>query len=147
MSSSYQKGKDTFNSGFYCAESVLKVITEEENISSPLLPGIATGLCSGMSRTSNMCGALTGGILALNIVFGRNTPEASIENNYKAVQKLIAEFEHELGSSNCQELLGCDLNDENGQKKFHQEELHLKCAEFTGKAAELVRTIIDNERR
>ncbi len=146
MSNSYNKGKDAFDSGLYCAESVLKVITDEEGISSPLLPGIATGFCSGMSRTCNMCGALTGGILALNVVFGRNSADDSVEKNYKAVQNLVSDFEIEFGSINCQELLGCDLGNDEGQKKFNENKLHLKCSEYTGKATELVRAIINNEK-
>ncbi len=146
MSNSYQKGKEAFDSGLYCAESVLKVITDEEGVSSPLLPGIATGFCSGMSRTCNMCGALTGGILALNVVFGRNSSDDSVEENYKAVQKLVSDFENEFGSTNCQELLGCNLGNDIGQKKFNENELYLKCGEYTGKATELVRAIINNEK-
>ena len=109
MAKSDKKGKELFDSGLYCAESVLKVIADEENIESPLIPGIATGFCSGMSRTCNMCGALTGGILALNVVFCRSLSEESVEENYKAVQSLINKFENEFGTTNCRELLGCDL--------------------------------------
>ena len=85
MTKTNQKGKELFSSGLYFAESVLKVIADEENIDSPLISGIATGFCSGISRTCNMCGALTDGILALNVVFGRSSPEESVEENYKAV--------------------------------------------------------------
>ncbi|MCP4411776.1 MAG: C_GCAxxG_C_C family protein [Gammaproteobacteria bacterium] len=144
MSSSYQKGKDAFDSGLYCAESVLHVIAKEEGITSPLLPGIATGFCGGISRTCNMCGALTGGILALNIVYGRASPDDSIEENFKVVQALISDFEKEFGSTNCYELLDCDLGTDKGQHQFRESKLHLKCSEYTGKATELVRTIINN---
>lgn len=146
MSNSYQKGKEAFTSGLYCAESVLKVITDEEGISSPLLPGIATGFCSGMSRTCNTCGALTGGILALNVVYGRKSSDDTVEKNYKAVQNLVSEFEKEFGTFNCQELLGCDLGSDEGQESFNSNNLHLKCREYTGKATEMVRSIINNEK-
>jgi len=142
-----QKGKELFSSGLYCAESVLKVIADEENIDSPLIPGIATGFCSGMSRTCNMCGALTGGILALNMVFGRNSSEESVEENYKAVQSLINMFENEFGTTNCQELLGCDLGSEKGQEEFNENNLHLKCREYTGKVAELAHEIIGDAKK
>ncbi len=144
MNSSYQKGMDAFESGLYCAESVLSVISEEEGISSNLLPGIATGFCSGISRTCGMCGALTGGILALNLVFGRSSSEDSVELNYQAVRELISAFEKEFGSSNCEELLDCDLGSEKGQKRFTDNRLHLKCREYTGKATEIARAAIDS---
>lgn len=144
MSNSYQKGKDAFESGLYCAESVLKVIMEEEGISSPLFPGIATGFCSGMSRTCNMCGALTGGILALSAVYGRKSSNDSVEQTYQSVQMLITSFEKEFNTTNCHELLDCDLGTDEGQKKFGYNELYLKCSEYTGRATELVRNIINS---
>jgi len=147
MSNAYQKGKDAFESGLYCAESVLTVIAEEEGIFSDLLPGIATGFCSGMSRTCNMCGAVTGGILALNLVYGRKSPNDSVEENYQAVQKFISKFEDEFGSVNCQELIGCNLGTDEGQQIFRDNQLHLKCSEYTGKAAEFVRKIINSNTR
>jgi C_GCAxxG_C_C family probable redox protein len=140
----YQKGKEAFESGLYCAESVLKVITDEEGIDSPLLPGIATGLCSGISRTCNLCGALTGGILALGAVFGRKSPDDSQEQTYKAVQQLLSDFEKEFGSTNCYELIQCDLGTEEGQQKFSDNNLKLNCGEYTGRAAEMVRNIINS---
>ncbi len=146
MNNSYQKGKDAFDSGLYCAESVLKIIADEEGINSPLIPGIATGFCGGMSRTCNMCGALTGGILALNVVYGRSTSDDSVDENYKAVQLLISSFEKEFGSLNCQELLECNLGTHEGQKKFQENDLHLKCREYTGKTTEFTRAIINNEK-
>ena len=144
MNNSYQKGKDAFASGLYCAESVVMVIAEEEGIHSELLPGIATGFCSGMARTCNMCGAVTGGILALNLVYGRQSTEDSVEANYTAVQTLVRNFEDAFGSTNCQELLGCDLGSTAGQQTFSEKQLHLRCREYTGKATAFARNIINS---
>ena len=144
MSNTFNKAKETFESGLLCAESVLQVIAEEMDIKSELVPCIASGFCSGMARTNNMCGALTGGILALNLASGRKNAAESLDNNYAAVQKLIAEFENEFGSSNCRELLGCDLSTEDGRETFANDELRKDCANYVGKAAEITRSIIDD---
>ncbi len=142
-----QKSKELFDSGLYCAESVLKVVADEVNISSSLIPGIATGFCSGMSRTCNMCGALTGGMLALNIVLGRSSSDESAEKNYEAIQSLINSFKDEFGSTNCKELLGCDLGTCEGHEVFEENDLHLKCREYTGKATELACEIINSAKK
>ncbi len=145
MNNTFNKSKETFDSGLLCAESVLKVIAEEEGVESDLIPGIASGLCSGMARTSNMCGAVTGGILAISLVTGRKTAGESLDKNYAAVQRLISEFEAEFGSSNCQELLACNLGTEDGQKKFIGNNLRMNlCGNFVGRAAEITRKIIDD---
>ena len=44
-----------FASGLYCAESTLISLAEAQGIESDLLPGIATGFCSGMARTCGTC--------------------------------------------------------------------------------------------
>ena len=40
-----------FKSGYFCAESVLLAVSEHYGIKSSFIPGIATGFCSGTSRT------------------------------------------------------------------------------------------------
>lgn len=127
-----------FDTGYYCAESVLLGIARERGIESPLIPAIATGLCSGMARTSGMCGALSGGILALNLVHGRHRPEQSVEQNYSAVQALISDFSTRCGTTGCSQLLGCDLGTEAGQQTFRTQGLISRCREYVGIAAGLV---------
>ncbi len=143
----YEKGWNAFHSGLYCAESVLSVIAEDEGLQSDLIPGIATGFCGGMSRTGNVCGAVTGGILALNLVFGRKDTSKSAEKNYAAVQELVAEFTERTGSLNCTELLQCNLGTEEGRQQFKEQQLREKCKEFTGIATSIVKKIIDQKRQ
>jgi len=140
------QSKTEFDSGLYCAESVLSTIAEHFDIKSDLIPKIATGFCSGMARTCGTCGAVTGAILAINMISGRESASNSVEHNYDSVQKLVNEFEKMYGSTNCQELLNCNLGDENGQIEFKAQELHNKCREYTGMAADLAASIISSER-
>jgi len=138
-------GKDAvrrFDEGLHCAESVLAAVAANLGIESPLIPRIATGLCGGMSRTCGPCGALTGGILCLNLALGRNGPEEPVERNYSAVQEFIRLFRQRHGSVNCAELLGCDLGTEEGRHVFQMENLRIRCREFTATAAELAIDII-----
>jgi len=97
-----------------------------------------------MARTSGMCGAVTGGILAINLLLGREDLSDSIEGNYSAVQKLIERFENRFQSANCTELLQCDLGTEEGQKKFREEELFNRCREFTSEAARITAEILES---
>ena len=138
------KSEELFRSGFRCAESVLLAITESKNIQSDLIPRIATGFCSGVARTGNICGAVSGGILAINLVSGRNLPKLSTDKNYDQVRSLINQFEEKFGSINCSQLLGCDLGIAEGQKKFIENNLIQKCYEYTRQAALLAVQILDD---
>ncbi|MDH5777405.1 MAG: C-GCAxxG-C-C family protein [Gammaproteobacteria bacterium] len=127
----------------YCAETVLKEIAEKNNISSPLIPRIATGLCSGMARTNGPCGALTGGILALNLMLGRDDKTTSVERNYAAVQELTEKFNQAHGSLHCSELLGCDLSTPEGQRQYNEQNLGLRCNELSQSCITLVNEILE----
>ncbi|MDH5444119.1 MAG: C-GCAxxG-C-C family protein [Gammaproteobacteria bacterium] len=130
--------------GMYCAETVLQEIAEQQNIQSPLIPRIATGLCSGMSRTNGPCGAMTGGILALNVVLGRDNTDQGVERNYAAVQELVEQFGQAHGSTQCHELLACDLNTAEGQKKYRDQGLAQHCAEYADSAIKMVKQILQS---
>lgn len=121
---------------------MLLAVAGKSDIDPLLLTKLASGFCSGMARTSGMCGAITGGILALNLVLGRETPSDSIEENYKAVQKLIEKFEKRFCSTNCTELLHCDLGTDEGQERFRENELFNRCREFTSEAASITIEIL-----
>lgn len=127
--------RELFDSGFYCAEAVLLALAKHAGVESSVIPSIATGFCSGVSRTSGPCGAVSGAILGLNVVFGRDRAGVSVEPNYAAVRRLVSEFTAAFGSTNCRELLGCDLGTPEGQKTFRESGLRDRCREYTAVAA------------
>nr|NQU93393.1 C_GCAxxG_C_C family protein [Bacteroidota bacterium] len=138
MENAVEKSKVYFDSGFGCAESVLKATMESKGIESELIPRIASGFCGGIANTGGMCGAVIGAIMALNIAYGRNMASESKELNDQKVRQFIGNFESKFGSSSCPALTGCDLGTEAGQQKFNKLNLHQKCAEFTGEATRMV---------
>ena len=127
----------------YCAETVLKEIADLHNIHSPLIPRIATGLCSGMARTGGPCGALTGGILALNLILGRDNKDQTVERNYAAVQELTEKFRAEHNSIHCTELLGCDLGTPEGQRQYNEQQLGQRCNSLSQSCIKLVGDILE----
>lgn len=134
---------ELFNSGFYCAESVLLAIAKSKKINSKYIPKIATGFCSGLSRTSNMCGAVSGAIMGISLFTGRNSAEDSEELNYSAVQQLLETFEKKFKSLNCYKLTGCDLSTEKGHQDFEQKNIKLKCLQFVEEATRTALYLIE----
>ncbi len=120
-------------------------MSESKNIQSDLIPKIATGFCGGISRTCGICGAVSGGIMALNLFYGRSLPDESVEICYANVQKLVEMFENKFNSTNCKQLLGCDLGTEEGQNKFMANNLIEQCKSYTEEATKMVITIIEDE--
>jgi C_GCAxxG_C_C family probable redox protein len=137
-----QRSLELFRSGFFCAESVLQAIAESQGIQSDLIPRIATGFCSGISRTGGMCGAVSGGIMGIGLVAGRDSPAESVEPAYTLVQKLINAFEERYGSVNCRQLIGCDLATEAGQQYFMENHLMEHCLQYAEDATSMAVSLI-----
>jgi C_GCAxxG_C_C family probable redox protein len=132
-----QRSLELIKSDYFCAESVLLAIAESRGIQSDLIPRIATGFCSGISRTGSMCGAVSGAIMAVNLVAGRSSPPESLEPSYTLTQKLISQFEKQFGSVNCRPLIDCDLPTEEGQRYFFENNLMERCYQYAEEATRM----------
>ncbi|MFA5902964.1 MAG: C-GCAxxG-C-C family protein [Desulfobacula sp.] len=147
MNKTGNKVQELFASGFFCAESVLKAVAIENDVDDAILPAIATGFCGGMSRHAEMCGAVTGGIMGLGLVFGRNTVEEKTQNCYEAVSEFLKAFKELHGSLNCKELIGYDLGVADELEKFRTDNPgYEKCVRFSMDAASMVQGIINSRK-
>ena len=120
-------------------------MSESKGIQSELIPKIATGLCSGFSRTNGLCGAISGAVLVLNLFFGRDDAldDEKKEINYLKVQQFLQQFEGKFGSTNCQVLTGCDLSTEEGLEKFETDNLDEQCKEYVEETTKTVMSLIE----
>jgi C_GCAxxG_C_C family probable redox protein len=134
---------ELFESGYYCAESVLLTIAEEKGIQSELIPKIATGFCTGLSRTCGMCGAVSGAVMGINLLTGRSSPDESLEENHALVQSLIARFQNHFGSIDCRDLIGCDLSTGDGQAFFDQNDLFELCKKYVEEATTVALSLLE----
>ncbi len=131
-----------FASGFYCAESVLLAVARANGLETPELTRLATGLCSGISRCDGPCGAFSGGVLALGLLFGREHPEEPVDPCYALSQRFKAAFEHRWGSTSCTALLGCNLGSPEARQHYRDAGLKLSiCEPLTRWAAACVQEI------
>jgi C_GCAxxG_C_C family probable redox protein len=123
---------EKFLSGFNCAQSVLYAFGPELGLDGETALKVATGLGGGMGGRGEVCGAVTGGILALGLKYGRGekAEKGVTREAYQKTGELMAAFERVHGSCMCRSLLGgCDLRTPEGMKRFREEDLHHKvCA-------------------
>ena len=117
--------------GYNCAQSVLYACCDRLSFDKDAALRVACGLGAGMGRKEKVCGALTGGILALGLKHGRGEKEdrSRTETTYAKTRELIDRFEAKHGSCICRELLGgCDLMTENGLRYYKANDLlHITC--------------------
>ncbi len=150
MESVYEKvgkrGREIFLvEGFCCSESVLLAIAESRGIQSDHIPGIATGFCGGVSHTSGICGAASGAVMGIGLLAGRKRPDQPRDEIFGMVQEFLKEFGERFGSSNCAELLGCDLNTPEGREKVKVNNLRARCADYVEAAAGIAARILEGK--
>lgn len=125
-----------FESDFNCAESVLMSLAESICVRSELIPKIATPFGGGIGRRGSVCGALTGGVMAIGLKFGRIEAKDTKrrEVSYNKALELSKRFEKEFGSALCYYLIKLDLTTEEGRKSIKAVRLE-KCISFVRFAA------------
>jgi C_GCAxxG_C_C family probable redox protein len=138
-----RRSEESFRSGLCCSESVLQAVAEGLGIQSELIPKIATGLCGGISRSGNICGAVSAGVLGISLCHGRTQGGQSPEETIRHVRVFLKAFEERFGSTNCERLMGCRLDTAEGQQFFKEHNLREKCAGFTREAARLAGEVIE----
>ncbi len=133
-----ESAQANFASGFNCAESVLLAITKQLKIRSASVPKIATGFGAGVGKHGDICGALSGAVMAMGIVEGRINPKDQEAKTkiYAKIAVLMEDFKKEFGHTSCRDLTGCDLLTKEGQDKFSDYKIHEQiCPGFVAFAA------------
>jgi C_GCAxxG_C_C family probable redox protein len=100
-----------------------------------------------MGGRGEVCGAVTGGILALGLKYGRGEQaEKSVaQQAHQKTQELMAAFERAHGSCICRTLLGgCDLRTAEGMQRFKEQDLHHKiCVGCVRTVGEILAGMLD----
>ena len=93
--------------GLNCAEAVLAAALEQTDLPpGGLLPRIATCFGGGVGRCKEeMCGALSGGIMAVGCLLGRGEPGANWDRAAAVAAELRARFAAANGGTRCGDIL------------------------------------------
>jgi C_GCAxxG_C_C family probable redox protein len=135
-----------FKDGYNCAQSVLFSYSDKLGITGDLALRAACGFGGGMGRKQEVCGAVTGGILALGLMYGRGEEEDNqkLEFTYVKVRELIDRFNEKHDTVNCRELLdGCKLSTPEGQQRFNSEKLKARCCDYVGDVVSILDDIME----
>lgn len=135
-----EKAVKSFLEDYNCAQSVLLTMFEYWNGENELIPKIATAFGGGIGRCGSVCGALTGGVMALGIKYGTNEP--SLEKRleaYRKAQEFYKQFKEQHGSVLCLELIGYNLSDHRELDEAREARVfEEKCVNFVRNAIEIL---------
>lgn len=137
-----EQAMSKFTGGYNCAQSVFSAFCDDLGLDQDTALKVACGFGAGMGRKGEVCGAVTGGIMALGARYGRGEKEerSATDATYVRVRELMDQFTARHGSCLCKALLnGADLTTEAGQKTFRENDLLNKvCKPCVQSAVEMV---------
>ncbi len=138
-----------FDAGYNCAQSVAYGFADKlGNAAGPAFLA-AHGFGAGMGRKQEVCGAVTGGIIVLSLLYGRGEGDGADKQDaaYAKVRRLMESFEKRNGAVLCGKLLaGCVLGTPEGQAMFKEKNLKAKCTGFVKDVAGILDEIIAGEK-
>lgn len=138
-----EEAASTFASGFNCAQSTFLPFAKAHSLGEREAALIASSFGAGMGRSQEYCGAVTGGMMALGLAFGFSDPadQGGKDRALAMTKAFLADFRSRFGTLKCKDLIGCDLNTEEGQE-FHKEsgQRDEVCAKCVAYAASWVET-------
>ncbi len=121
-----------------CTQSIVATFMEEFGIDDPMVLRAAGGMHGGMVA-SLTCGIVTGGMMVLGLLIGREDIEEGMDGIFPIVvpgQDLVARLEKRLGSTSCQELSGVDFKDLQQAVQFMASGENAKCFDHVAAGAE-----------
>lgn len=129
------------DSGHNCCQSVFLTFCEELGLDPKIGLKLSGGLGAGFSRRGEVCGAVSGAIMALGLHEGFYDP-ADPESKKVFVKKVRAfmdEFEAKHGSIICKELLNFDISTEENYARAVNEGIFASvCRDVIGDAADMI---------
>lgn len=131
-----------FDHGFNCAQSVLAGFAHQLGLDESQLLKLASPFGGGVSRRGEVCGAVTGALMAIGLAQGSDTP-AGKESTYAMGQDFLKRFEALHGTILCRELIHFDLSTPEGfQQAREQGVFKALCPLFVQDAAEITETFL-----
>ncbi len=105
-----------FDRGFNCAQSVLYTYGKEFFKEDSLALKLASGFGAGISYRGEMCGAVSGALMAIGLHCGySDVSEADAkELSNKIIKEFLKEFEKQNKSVYCKQLLKTDISKAEG---------------------------------
>ena len=125
MATIEEKAVERFCDGYSCTQAVLSVYAAKQGLDEATAVRLAAGFGGGIGRTGQTCGAVTGAIMVIGLMRGSAVAQdrEAKDEVYRLTQALLRNFEDRCGSTQCRELLECDISEPKGYARAREQDL------------------------
>ena len=129
-----------FARGYNCAQAVAVAFTDVTGLTDDYAAKMASSFGGGMGRMREVCGAVSGMLMVLGLVYGYNTPgdDEAKKEQYALIQQLAGKFREELGTIICRELLDNPSTDPTPSPRTEEYYAQRPCARMVMTAARIL---------
>ena len=118
-------------------------VSRQLGIQNEVIPRIATPFGGGIGGRGEVCGAVTGSIMAIGLKFGREEPSQPNRHAYALAREFCQRFEGETGNIYCRELIGMDISTPEGLQAYRRTDVPLRvCLPAAGAAFRIVMELL-----
>lgn len=142
-----EHARHLFSNGYSCSQAVLLAFADDLNLDEETAAKIASGFSGGM-RCGETCGAFTGALMVLGMLYGHNNPSQRKQKDraYEIVQIFTKKFIEKHGSRFCKELIRFDISREDGYKSAKSSGAFRDvCPDLVASAVDLIEEIAKND--
>ena len=98
---------ELFVKGYNCAQAVAVAFSDLTGLEERAASRMLSGFGGGMGRLREVCGAVSGMVAVVSILYGYDDPEDNEgkKATYQLIQELAGQFRERCGSIICREIL------------------------------------------
>ena len=140
--------REHFLTGYNCSQATALAIAEAYGLETEGVAKMMNPFGAGISATGGTCGAVTGVVAGIGLLFGEEEKEAWDERQrvYTITSRYITKFTELRGTTLCNELTGYDQSDPEQYKKAMEDNVfRMLCPEIVEDSMKIGLDIIEEE--
>ena len=140
------RAAELFLEGRSCSQAVVLAFSDYTGLDDHFAAKMAASFGGGMGRMREVCGAVSGMLIVMGLLYGYDDPgekDANKKAYYPEVQKLMNQFKEECGSYICREILKNPPSDPNPTPRTEEFYAKRPCARMCLVAARILEKYIE----
>jgi len=135
------KAGELFLTGSNCAQAVVLAFSDVTGLDERTAKRLSASFGGGIGRMREVCGAVSGMMMVLGLLYGYEEPgekDCNKKAHYQVVQQLAGRFRDECGSIICREILKNPPSDPNPTPRTAEFYAKRPCARMVMTAARIL---------
>ncbi|MFW9856587.1 MAG: C-GCAxxG-C-C family protein [Candidatus Thorarchaeota archaeon] len=129
-----------------CAQALFSTFAQGMDLDEDTCLNLAEIFSGGVARSGNVCGAITGGLMAISLKYGKAGKTESSKRDAPTVnglgERFMNRFKHRNGTLLCKDLIGYDISTEEKLQTARENKAFSNCSRFVRDAGEILADIL-----